>query len=500
MRSIFLLLIIGLLLYFPSLFGPFIWDDEDFVYANTYVRDFRIDKFVTESQTAGRAKQSNYFRPVPQIVYATTHLIFGFNPFFFHLVNVLVHIAAAVSVFYFFKLFLKSPSSLAPPFNIPFLIALVFLIHPVQTEAVSYISGLSDPLFVMFGMFSLCAFLLQDKRANMLPLSIGLFALSLLSKETGLVFLPLTFLLNYKKAWWHLIVAVIYLFYHFVALNPLDIRAAWGDSIYANSLLVRILTFIQNLFIYIGLLIFPKDLFMERDYSISIQQNITNVYLFIFTAINVAAGYFFWKRNELKSLTNISPLLFCYLAFFVCFIPYTGIVLINGIFYEHFLYLPLVFFFGFFLILAEKLLKSKLVYLPLITILLILSGRNIARQMEWNDSVKFYKQTLYYAPDSARILNGLGMAYAERGQASEAIKTYEEGISKHPTVPNFYHNLGNLNLGQGNNEKAEEYFLKAIEVDPNFIFSWQSLANLYRQTQQKEKLEKLTSQLGSIPW
>ncbi len=112
--SLIILAITGLLLYLPSLFGPFLWDDEDFVYANKYVENFQIDKFFTDSQTAGRGKLSNYYRPIPQIVYAITHSLFdlpagrqGFNPFWYHLVNVLAHITASIAIFLFFKILLE---------------------------------------------------------------------------------------------------------------------------------------------------------------------------------------------------------------------------------------------------------------------------------------------------------------------------------------------------------------------------------------------------------
>ncbi len=464
-KKYFLILaVVGLLLYLPSLSGPFLWDDEDFVYANQYVANFQIDKFFTQSQTAGRGKLSNYFRPVPQIVYAATHAVFGFNPFWYHLVNILVHISAACAVFYFFYILLNKagddwknqsdfetrrvnflqlsgkaagtwvPAKAAESEKnsraqvslviIPFPIALFFLIHPVQTEAVSYISGLSDPLFVLFGFLFLIYYLKNGHdrfgggETNSLSASSGFgaaaghevgrlgtsnlravgppgpkyflvsllfFALSLLSKETGLVFLGLLLALELTKqlphdraiivwskfptplaifrsltnllttlilsTWAYILIAFFYLVYHFSFINQFDIKAAWGNTPYAHSVVVRLLTFVQNLFLYVSLLVFPKDLFMERDYSIHIQTNLLNPFLIIFFLTN-SAIIFFLRRIRSTSYNKLQPsyyklLVFCYLAFFISFIPYSGLILINGIFYEHFLYLPMVFFTSF---------------------------------------------------------------------------------------------------------------------------------------------------------
>lgn len=546
-KHVAILVLVGFLVYLPSLFGPFVWDDEDFVYANSYVANFQVDKFFTASITEGRNKGSNYFRPIQEIAYATTHAVFGFNPFWFHLLNVLAHICAACAIFYFFTLLLKQikngvgifsqpkgKADTAPVpvkaalgeknipshflLSIPFLISLVFLIHPIQTEAVSYISGLSDPLYVLFGFLSLIFYLLKDERKNMIPLSLFFFILSILSKETGLVFLPILILmsaiqqtnhLTIKNLWkfvansWkslfaYLVTALLYLWYHFTFINTFDIKAAWGNNPYANSVLVRLLTFVQNQFLYVQLLIFPKDLFMERDYSIPIQTHFLNPYLIIFVAFNALILFGIWKLRNSLPIAHCKLLIFTYLAFFVSLLPYTGIVLINGIFYEHFLYLPMIFFFSFVMFTAVEishLLKftfpRNLLLLTLFILFVLLSLRTVQREFDWTDSIRFYSQTLEHAPKSIRIINGLGMAYADKGNLDQAIKEYSLIPPINPNIPNAYHNLANAYAAKGDIHNAEKYYLKALEVDPNFLFSFQSLANLYQQTGQKDKLQKL---------
>jgi tetratricopeptide (TPR) repeat protein len=176
--------------------------------------------------------------------------------------------------------------------------------------------------------------------------------------------------------------------------------------------------------------------------------------------------------------------------------------LINGIFYEHFLYLPLVFFFSFWIILFSSFWLTifsrshpswlnKIASICAVLVLLAFVARNVSRQFDWNNSIRFYKQTLVRAPKSVRIINGLGMAYAEKGELDKAIKEYSRIPKINPNIPNAYHNLANAHAANGNLDGAEKNYLKALEVDPNFHFSAQSLINLYQQTGQKEKLEKL---------
>ncbi len=97
----FLLAILGFFIYFPSLFGGLLFDDEDLIYANAYVKTFAIGKFFTENSIAGRGKISNYYRPIQLILYALVYKIFGLSPFAYHLLNIIFHITASIFAFHY---------------------------------------------------------------------------------------------------------------------------------------------------------------------------------------------------------------------------------------------------------------------------------------------------------------------------------------------------------------------------------------------------------------
>ena len=483
-----LLFLIGFLVYIPSLFGRFFWDDFDFITDNRYVTEMRVDRFFTNDVIAGRGKISNYYRPLQSLTYAAIYKLFGPIPFFYHLTNNLFHTGAAIAIFLFF-------TEISSNLIISFFIALIFLIHPVQTEAVSYASGLSDPLFAFFGFLSLFFFLKRTKKKYYI-FSLIFFILSLLSKELGLVFLGLIFLAwlfekkrkNILNLLPYALISLIYIAFHLSFINKENIKLSWGNTLYSSSALVRFLTFIHNLFAYIGLIIFPKDLFMERDFSIKIITNPINRYLILFILINVLVVFLIFKIR--KKIKHFNLVIFSYLAFFGSFFPVSGIMLINGIFYEHFLYLPTVFFISFLFFIFESFFNKKIL-IAISFIIGVLIIRSILRQLDWIDPVRFYNQTLEYAPQSWRIRNNLGMAYAEKGDLVSAIKQYNNTIQLNNHIPNPYYNLGNAYLSLGQLATAEGYFKKAIDVDPNFIFSYSSLLNLYRFTNQRTKLEQL---------
>lgn len=488
-ECIVLLILLGFIAYLPSLFGNFIWDDEDFITENQYVKTFQIDKFFTRNAIEGRGKISNYYRPIQFTLYSIIYKVAGPNPFFFHFVGVILHISAAIALLLFLNRLINKTS-------VSFIITLFFLMHPIQTESVSYISGLSDALFSLF-MFSSLYFFIQEKRTKKQTiLSIIFFICSLFSKELGLMTIGILF--------WIIILFTthrnrtnIYLFISFCLIGGAfllarttflqfsDITEAWKGTLYGSSLSVRLGTFFHNFFIYISIIIFPKDLFMERDFSIPVMSSALTIWtlFFVITVGTIIAVIGMTKKEQEK-------LFFFFLTFLTCMLPFTGIMLLNGIFYEHFLYVPLLFFTGFIIYFFKLLIPKKTGILLLCVILLLFFIRSYIRQFEWIDNIRFYEQTLTHAPKSVRIINNLGMEYAQKGMLKESIRTYQRGISIDKRIPNLYHNIGNSYITLGNTKEAEQYFIKAIEVNPSFIFSYSALINLYMQTNQTEKIKE----------
>lgn len=479
-----ILVIIGFLAYLPSLFGGFVWDDEDFVYANNYVKEFRWEKFWTENAIAGRGKNSNYYRPIQFTIYALIYKMAGPNPAVFHAVGIGLHVITAITIIMVISVITNSSAT-------GFLTALFFLIHPLQTESVSYISGHSDPLYALFFLLSLLFFLKRDERMLYKILSFVFFIISLLSKELALI-LPAVIILIvlYERrhrrsgngdAWFVVIftaVALLYLVSRFTFLKFSDIALLWKGNPYGEHIIIRFATFFKNFFMYLGLLIYPKDLFMERDSTVNIVTSLWSKWSFLFLFLNmVIVITCFVHRNK----ERVRMAFFFWTAFLASFMPYTGIFLLNGILYEHYLYLPQVFFWASVFSLIPKLLK-QLKYLKLLMIVLVVLYfvRSYVRQYDWIDSERFYRQTLSHAPKSVRIMNGLGMSLAEKGNCEEAIQVYKQASLLSPRTPNLYHNIANCYLNMRQSDRAEKYYLKALEADPSFSFSCAALLKMGR--------------------
>jgi Gpi18-like mannosyltransferase len=161
--------------YLNSIFNPFIWDDISLIVENPYIKNLRF--FPEYFKTDIYIKFSNFYRPLQTISYAIVYKIFKLNPVGYHILNIFLHASCAILIFILLKDIYGE--------KISFLVSVLWAIHPVNTEAITYISGTADPLFLLFGLLGIYFY-----NKNLKNFSYISFFASLLSKETAvLIFL-----------------------------------------------------------------------------------------------------------------------------------------------------------------------------------------------------------------------------------------------------------------------------------------------------------------------
>jgi len=293
------------LVYAFNLHGTLFWDDNDWIVNNPAVHSLSwesIKFWFTHNTLAGIGLKSNYYRPFLFFTFAINYVIGGVKPFGYHLLSNLIHIGNAILVFYLLNLATKKRL-------VAFLAALFFIIHPLQTEAVSYISGRGDPQNVLFMLLALLLFFLAERGG--LPwkswrrwLSLGFLILALLSRETAIIF-PLLLMVFYVAFTPHLLrtdalretegksakgagflsgerflrslktafikalpyftVVFIYGILRLTVLNFKNVLDFYDQpNIYSSHLYVRLFTFLKVLLVYFKLLFVPVGLHMER--------------------------------------------------------------------------------------------------------------------------------------------------------------------------------------------------------------------------------------------
>ncbi|OGN05626.1 MAG: hypothetical protein A2831_00375 [Candidatus Yanofskybacteria bacterium RIFCSPHIGHO2_01_FULL_44_17] len=507
--------------YFFNLHNPLFWDDDDWIINNAFVHDITWDNvkfWFTHNTLAGVGLKSNYYRPFLFFTYAINYVISGIQPLSWHLVSNLIHIANAILVFFLLKRFdFGSSNSLEVQprgflrLNLgtltAFLTALVFTIHPLQTEAVTYIAGRGDSLVVLFMLLALILFIKSKdspskswiyKTASLISMVVGI-----LSRETGIIF-PFLLLVCYvafisvdkfwtstkkalREAWLYFAVVVIYGILRLTVLNfqnTLNFYAA--PNLYSENLWYRMLTFVHVLVDYLRLLLVPTGLHMERSMTVHTSPFQWPVWL----GVLIVAGlvWLIWYQYK-KGNKEYRVWLFGVGWFFIGLGPVSGIAPINAVLYEHWLYLPMIgawFIVVFYLAKALNYLKLKSLKAPYIILVAALvvyfslfGYQAVKRNILWGKPIEFFQDILKYEPQSARVNNNLGNLYFNQGDRAKALEYYRQSAEVEDIFPQPHFNIGGILQTQGDIFGAIKEYEKAIEIDPSFHYSYQNLLALY---------------------
>lgn len=551
---ILLFVAIGFVLYANTFSNQMFWDDDDNILKNQFIQSWKyFPKYFSENLIAGAGLLSNYWRPILSIVFSLEWHLWKDCPLGYHFVNISFHVADAVLLF--FILFFLFKNRWLAVFT-----SLIFLVHPLQTEAVTYVSGLGDPLSVFFIFLGLLFYLkfrapkqelLAHKRylANRYNckvsrisgakprseqssttgrgsgksllkskpyfLSLLMYILALMSKETAIVMPALIFISDFffvsqneelsfkdklkkigKAIWPFFLLAGVYILLRATVLNFINTFNLYNEeNVFTSNFHVRLFTFFRVLTIYFSLLFSPFNLHMERSVEMATSLSSFSV---IFGGL-VFLGLLILSFTKFKQFPILSFGIFWFL---IGLAPTSNLLVpVSGLLYEHWLYLPLI---GIFLILVwiaqslgEKYNLQKVLPGILIVFLAFLSILTMDRNRDWADPITFYNQTLKYAPNSYRVINNLGMAYADKENYEQAEKLYTKAISLVSSNPVAYHNLANIYRATGKIDLAVENYKMAISLDPKFSFSYNALVNLYLENKNyQEARNVLENYLG----
>jgi hypothetical protein len=508
---ILILFSLTFLTYVTSFGNQFVWDDEQFIYKNAYVTTFDLQRIFTESTTSGAGIGSDYYRPITTLSFAIDANLWGLHPLPFHLTNTTLHASAGIFIF---LLLLQVGLNR----KVSFLISAVFLTHPLQTEAVTYINSRGDSLYTFFGMLSCLLFtlLVRNKKyelnlynlqltfsKTLISILVVLFyAFSILSKEIGIAVVGIVLLLYFQKyltghtknifefssknlaatitVLSSMAVSISYLILRGTVLNFTNSFNLYNDgSLYSENVFVRLLTFSKVLWIYIKLLFIPFPLHMERTVElVTTPVSIWPLLTFLLLIFICISGFREYKKNK-------SVYVFFGAAwFFGMLTPVSGILPINGILYEHWLYLPLVGFccmlYGLSRLYLPKIGKDFFSshYIFIVSVIILSTAILTIRQNYfWSTPIRLYEYLLEHT-SSARIYSNLGMAYGEAGNTPKAIENYKKAIEINDSYPQTFHNLANSYRDSGQNSLAIENYQKALAIQPDFYFSYASLINL----------------------
>lgn len=465
------------------------------------------------------------YRPVRSILYALDWKLFGANPFGYHLQSLLIHLGATVLVFLIteklvhgsrFTVDSKSKKSVNSELSakrtvnyLPFVTALLFGLHPIHTETITYIASSVETVGIVFYLASFYLYLRRQ-----IVTSVVLAGLAFFSTEVTLT-LPLVILLwEFCFGWglprrpsknsgllamtWSVVpyftLALFYVVLRFFVLHITSRGPYLADSVY-----LTFLTMTKVFVNYLSLLVLPINLlnnhiispgieaFVYRDYRTGaiFAQSILDPGILgnlLVLGLLFTTGVYFWRRVPILS--------FGIFWFFITLLPVSEIVPQGSILNEKFLYLPS---FGYALICADLLLisadwigkqtrlDSRRLLLGLVSIVAVIySVLTYVRNAEWHDSIALWSKDVEREPiDNAYGYFQLGNAYAELGAVDLAVGNYQKSFEINPrfvvavgSIAKTYNNAGKIDLAIG-------YYQQALSVNPYFWEAHRDLANIY---------------------
>jgi Tfp pilus assembly protein PilF len=488
-----LLLAVAMLVYGDSLENDFTQDDELYVVHNETVTSPSIRGLFEPNRV------TNVFRPVTFSTFALNWAARGARPFGYHLVNLLLHAAVTLLLYLLLEALLE-PRPQAR--TVAFVAALLFAVHPIHAEAVASVVGRSE---LLAGGFLLAAWLLhlRDRQISALIC----FLLALLSKESAVVFLPLTLIGDYARGkmkplsryGWITGLTVLYL----GVLWRID-GGRFGQTytpFLDNPLVLlptnlRILNALRVAWKYVGLHVYPATLSCDYSYdAITLYSNWQHT---IPPAVAAAILLALWvwalwtKRSEWALAGAI------YLAGFAV----TANVLIptGTIMGERLAYLPSA---GFCLLVALMWTRlenynRKVAWGVFIILGAALAVRTVVRNRDWRDEFTLYSAGVRAVPGSAKMHEALAVQYMHRDQLETARNEFETALRIYPDFTAALESYGILEARMGHDQDSLRLLEKAMSNSQrgsmNYDFAMVNLAAQLMKLEKNDEALKLLNQ------
>lgn len=510
----------GFLIYSNSLHSPFQFDDQVFIAKNDSIKNIDNIKLLWRNTRYRK-------RIIPFASFSINYHFSKEDVFGYHFVNTIIHIFSALAVWWFSVLMVSFVrADKLKNFLFGFFVALLFLVHPIQTEAVTYISQRFTLFACLFYLLSSCFYIRARKKmvAKSPSLVIGVnFLLSflfgffgLLSKETVFT-LPVVFLLievlffpNRRKV---KVVVFSGLSVFLATLGMKIFNMKWHYVFFrladkGITSWTYLLTQFKVVVLYLGLLFFPVS--QNLDYDIALSRHLWEIPTiggFLILLMVALFGIWIYRKNKIIA--------FGVFWFFITLLVESSFLPINDFMVERRLYLPSV---GFFIVMVEicRMLyfRWKKVVIFFCIGIVVLSFLTVRRNLVWRDPVVLWQDVIKKSPRKVRAHHNLGLVYlgqkdyvnalqcfnkvikanpkhflAYNNRAiilriwkkyDQALSDYAKAVKLRPRFPQTYYNRGNVYYELGKYEKALDDYEMAIKLRHNYTKAQLALANTFK--------------------
>ncbi len=481
-------------LFSPSLVNDFVWDDVEVISKSQVSFDPSsiINVIVPAVDTN---KKARYYRPVVHTSVVSDKGVWGVSPFGFHLSNLVFFSVSAVLLYFMIIALLRGLNkNYAEP--AAFVSALIFAVHPIHVESVSWVAGRTDVLCGLFFFLAVLCHVVSHRRMWVLILAALSFSLALLSKEVAVTLVAMVLVYDLLSGQLikrssivryilYIAILILYLYLRgraFVNISEVGEAVMSGVSpqvsggteqalevskgaVYTQALKALL----NSTLIYINKLILPFNL---NAFISQVPKEIYYTAAACFLAL-VLAALSIWsilKREKVTAFSILWILITLSPSLVVAVYPIASTPMA-----ERYLFIPsagFCLFLGYLLIQAGKKAElRRLAWALGIIIIAVFSILTVQRQSVWQDDLSLWRDTTLKSPYHPLPHTNYGIALSNVGEYDEAVKEYKIALlpemgdsprGKSVTA----NNLGLVYIETEDYQNAERWFKIAREFDP----------------------------------
>lgn len=497
---IVLLVVAVVAAYATSFAGDFVFDDYKHIVANESIRDLtRLDRALIETR-----------RPVVVLTLAANYAVGGLNPFVYHLTNLVIHGAAAVVLFALLRRLLRivDPEGLPGSWREPLALAaaIVWAVHPLQTQSVTYIIQRGESLMGLCYLLTLyaavrsadvrggrwwgvlavaaCAVGMGTKAVMVTaPVAVVLLDWVFLRRDVGVMLRSRWLLYAGLFATW-LVLAMVGVLEGVLDPNPDGARAV-GFGYTGVSPLEYLRTQPLVILHYLRLVVVPYPLVLDYAWPVATNMAAISAGAVVIGGLVVASLYgLAWRRWWG----------FAGVLFFLVLLPTSSFVPIKDLAFEHRMYVSLagvvsVVVFGAGGLLARvtrghaqrHLRARQRLLMGLGAVATVFAVLTALRNLDYRSATVMWADIAEKRPQNARAWSGLGTARAMAGDRRGAIEAFKRAVALNPAEASTRANFGKALLDLGRPADAVVQIEQAIALSeaPKAEFH-NSLGNAYR--------------------
>ncbi len=489
--------------YANSFSGALVYDDRAAITENGSIRSFwpLSDLFSPpgESGTGGR--------PLANLTFALSYALSGLSPWGYHLINVAVHLLTALALFGVLRRTFLMPALRTrwsqDSLSLAAAVALVWAVHPLQVQVVTYLSQRTESLMALFYLLTLYCFIRGIERQSRLwhPLAVVSFLLGVLCKEI-IATAPLLVLAydrtlvagSFKaalRARWRLYAALaacwVPLAFLLVGVKTRGVGYGLGVP-----WLEYAFTECKAILLYVKLSVWPHPLIFDRGTELVTSPVVAVPFILGLIGLLAVTAWAFWRR----------PILGLAGVFFLLILaPASSVIpVIQQPIAENRPYLPSA---------AVVTLVVTGLYLRTSrpTTLALCGGVAIAgiwgtaqRNRDFATEEAIWVDTVAKCPQNPRAHYNLGVVLDHLGRVSEAVVQYQAALAIDPNYVGALNNLGNALAEHGKVTEAFPFLEKAVHLQPSNVDAQYNLGNAFMNTGRlPEAIEKYQTVLRLDP-